>query len=49
MAILRELNAAGARRVPDAAPASIVPARWRGYLDTAAKAGNIAAYRHTIT
>jgi TnpA family transposase len=33
--ILRELNATGARRVPDEAPDGFVPARWRGYLDTA--------------
>ena len=44
--ILRELNATGARKVPDTAPSGFVPARWRGYLDTAAKAGNVTAYRH---
>jgi len=33
-------------RSPDNAPASFVPARWRGYLDTAARSGNVAAYRH---
>ena len=43
--ILRELNATGARRVPDDAPTGFVPARWRGYLETA-KAGNTSAYRH---
>jgi hypothetical protein len=46
VAMLRKLNATGARKVPDAAPASFVPARWGGYLDTAAKAGNVTAYRH---
>jgi hypothetical protein len=44
--ILRELNVSGARRVPDDAPDGFVPARWRGYLDTAAKSGNSSAYRH---
>ncbi|MFI6180339.1 Tn3 family transposase [Nonomuraea sp. NPDC051191] len=44
--ILRELNATGARKVPAVAPVSFVPARWRGYLDAAAKSGNASAYRH---
>jgi hypothetical protein len=44
--ILREVNASGARRVPAGAPDGFVPARWRGYLDTAAKSGNTNAYRH---
>ncbi|MDT0468945.1 Tn3 family transposase [Streptomyces gibsoniae] len=44
--ILRELNAAGARKVPTAAPTGFVPTKWRGYLDTAAKSGNTSAYRH---
>jgi hypothetical protein len=44
--ILRGLNSSGARRVPDNAPDGFVPARWRGYLDTAAKSGNASAYRH---
>ncbi|MGO8889196.1 MAG: Tn3 family transposase [Streptosporangiaceae bacterium] len=44
--VLRELNASGARKVPDDAPARFVPARWRGYLEAAAKAGNVTAYRH---
>lgn len=44
--ILRELNATGARKVPDDAPSGFVPARWRGYLDTAAKADSVTAYRH---
>jgi hypothetical protein len=44
--ILRELNATGARRVPDHAPDGFVPTRWRGYLDTARITGNSNAYRH---
>ena len=44
--ILRELNATGARKVPQDAPTGFVPARWRGYLDTAAKTDNVTAYRH---
>jgi hypothetical protein len=43
---LRALNATGARKVPENAPIGFVPARWRGYLDTAAKAGNVTSYRH---
>ena len=43
---LRELNATGARKVPEDAPTGFVPARWRGYLDTAAASGSTAAYRH---
>lgn len=44
--ILRELNATGSRRVPTDAPDGFVPARWRGYLETAGKSGNTSAYRH---
>ncbi|WP_212735083.1 Tn3 family transposase [Herbidospora galbida] len=44
--ILRELNTTGARKVPGNAPTDFVPARWRGYLDAAAKDGNLPAYRH---
>ncbi|MEU6010142.1 Tn3 family transposase [Streptomyces sp. NPDC047453] len=44
--ILRTLNATGARRVPPDAPEGFVPARWRGYLETARKSGNTSAYRH---
>lgn len=44
--ILRDLNATGTGRVPDTAPVGFVPTRWRGYLDTARKSGNINAYRH---
>ncbi len=46
VAILRELNATGARKVPDGAPASFVPARWAGYLEQAAQAGDATGYRH---
>lgn len=46
VAILRHLNATGARKVPDDAPNGFVPARWRGYLDTATESGNTSAYRH---
>jgi len=38
--ILRGLNATGARKVPDGAPTTFVPTRWRGYLDTAAADGD---------
>lgn len=44
--ILRELNASGARNVPDEAPTSFVPTRWQGYLDEAAAKGDATAYRH---
>ncbi|MBX4171477.1 Tn3 family transposase [Rhodococcus pyridinivorans] len=44
--ILRELNATGARKVPAGAPTGFVPARWRGYLDAATKAGDHTGYRH---
>ena len=44
--VLRELYGKGARKVPDGAPTAFVPARWRGYLEQAAKAGNTTAYRH---
>ncbi|MBV6697734.1 Tn3 family transposase [Kitasatospora aureofaciens] len=44
--ILRELNATGARNVPDTAPTLFVPARWQGYLDEAAAKGDATAYRH---
>jgi hypothetical protein len=48
--VLRELNAAGRTTVPGdammAAATVFVPARWRGYLDTARGQGRGAAYRH---
>jgi TnpA family transposase len=46
VAVLKELNASGARRVPDGTPAGFVPARYQGYLDAARQAGDAAAYRH---
>lgn len=44
--VLRELYARGGRRVPEGAPTGFVPARWRGYLDEAAAAGDTTGYRH---
>jgi TnpA family transposase len=46
VAILAGLYATKARRVPPDAPAGFVPARWAGYLDAAAAAGDVTAYRH---
>jgi TnpA family transposase len=43
--ILTDLYATGARKVPEAAPTGFVPARWAGYLATAAEAGDVIAYR----
>ncbi len=45
VAVLRSLNATGARSVPAEAPHGFVPARWRGYLDDALAAGDATAYR----
>jgi hypothetical protein len=44
--ILAGLYAAKARKVPDSAPDGFVPARWAGYLKSAAKSGDVIAYRH---
>ncbi|WP_405389046.1 Tn3 family transposase [Streptomyces sp. NBC_01102] len=44
--ILRELNATGARNVPEGAPTLFVPTRWQGYLGEAAAKGDTTAYRH---
>ena len=44
--ILAGLYAARARKVPDGAPDGFVPARWAGYLEKAAKDGDVIAYRH---
>ena len=44
--VLVELNATGARKVPDDAPEDFVPTRWRGYLERATLAGDVTAYRH---
>ncbi|MBL1119603.1 Tn3 family transposase [Streptomyces sp. 110] len=46
LGVLRELNATGARNVPDGAPTAFVPARWQGYLDEAAAKGDATAFRH---
>ncbi len=46
VAVLKELNASGARRVPDGTPTGFVPARYQGYLDAARQAGDATAYRH---
>jgi TnpA family transposase len=45
-AVLAELYATRARKVPPDVPAGFVPARWAGYLETAAAAGDVTAYRH---
>jgi TnpA family transposase len=44
--ILAGLYATKARKVPEDAPDGFVHARWAGYLETAAKAGDVTAYRH---
>jgi len=46
VAILKELNVSGARKVPVDAPVSFVPARYGEYLDKARKAGDDTALRH---
>ncbi|MEV6216960.1 Tn3 family transposase [Nocardia sp. NPDC051833] len=46
VAMLRELNATGRRKVFDDAPTGFVPTKWRGYLDQARKTGSATAYRH---
>jgi hypothetical protein len=46
IAILARLHATWARKVPDGAPDSFVPARWAGYLEKASKDGNVVACRH---
>jgi Domain of unknown function (DUF4158) len=46
VSVLGGLYAAGARKVPDGAPDSFVPARWAGYLETTRKAGDVTAFRH---
>ncbi|MGH3259306.1 MAG: Tn3 family transposase, partial [Streptosporangiaceae bacterium] len=45
-AVLAGLYATRARKVPPDVPAGFVPARWVGYLEAAAAAGDITAYRH---
>ncbi len=46
VAMLRELNATGRRKVFDDAPTGFVPTKWRGYLEEAHKSGNVTGYRH---
>jgi hypothetical protein len=46
VAILKELNRLGGRKVPDDAPTSFVPARFADYLAQAKKSGEDVAYRH---
>ena len=46
VAILAGLYATKARKVPDGAPDGFVPARWAGYLEKAARDGDVTAYRH---
>ena len=46
VAILKNLNASGSRKVPAGAPASFVPARYAGYLEKARKAGDDTGFRH---
>ena len=41
--ILAGLYATRARKVPDGAPDGFVPARWAGYLEKAAKDGDVTA------
>ena len=44
--ILAGLYVSKARKVPDGAPDGFVPARWAGYLESAAKAGDVTGFRH---
>ena len=46
VAMLAELYATGARKVPAGAPVGFVPTKWAGYLAAAAEAGDATAYRH---
>jgi hypothetical protein len=45
VAMLAELYATGARKVPAGAPVAFVPTKWFGYLAAAAQAGDATAYR----
>ncbi|WP_164993030.1 hypothetical protein [Streptomyces lydicus] len=44
--ILKKLNADGARKVPEGAPADFVPAKWADYLEQASRDRDVTAYRH---
>jgi TnpA family transposase len=46
VAILKEMNRLGGRKVPADAPAGFVPAKYAGYLEKARKSGEDTAYRH---
>ena len=46
VAVLKEMNRLGGRKVPADAPAGFVPAKYAGYLEKARKSGEDTAYRH---
>ncbi|MGH3191727.1 MAG: hypothetical protein ACRDOL_31665 [Streptosporangiaceae bacterium] len=46
VSILAGLYATKARKVPDGAPDGFVPARWAGYLEKAARDGDVTACQH---
>ena len=46
VAVLKELNRVGGRKVPDTAPTQFVPSRFRGYLTDAGNRGDDVSYRH---
>src|SRR6266567_4190525 len=46
VAVLKELNGLGGRKVPPDAPAGFAPARYAEYLEKARKAGDDASFRH---
>lgn len=46
VAMLRELNATGRRKVFDEAPTGFVPTKWRGYLDQARKLAGSLKFGH---
>ncbi len=44
--LLQAMNAEGRRQVPDGAPTSFVPSRWRPYLERARAAGEENLHKH---
>ncbi len=46
VAVLKELNRVGGRKVPATAPTQFVPSRFRGYLTDAENRGDDVSYRH---
>jgi len=44
--MLQDMNTHARRHVPDDAPTSFVPARWRPYLDNAAADGDLNRFKH---